>query len=55
LFKSLVAKYEGPGQFVLGIMEYFDLIGDEGFREFIQNKLNNCQKLFQGYTKRGAE
>lgn len=38
VFKTLVAKYEGPGRFVLGIAEDIQLIGDEGFLMFLQAK-----------------
>ena len=43
VFKSPVAKYEGPGRFVLGIAEDIQLIGDDGFKEFIQTKITRCQ------------
>jgi len=46
LFKAIVAKYEGPGRFVLGIAEDIQLIGGEGFRQFIQLKLKKCQQFF---------
>jgi len=39
LFKGMVAKYEGPGRFVLGIAEDIRLIGDEGFLEFVKEKI----------------
>jgi hypothetical protein len=42
-FKALVAKYEGPGRFVLGIAEDISLIGDEGFREFVKEKITKCR------------
>ena len=54
LFKALVAKYEGPGRFVLGIAEDIELIGDEGFRQFIQLKLNNCQNFLGDSAKSGV-
>ena len=46
LFKSPVAKYEGPGRFVLGIAEDIRLFGDDGFREFVEEKANNVLTLF---------
>ena len=46
VFKSLVAKYEGPDRFVLGIAEDIQLIGDEGFRHFLQIKMDNYQHFF---------
>ncbi len=44
-FKALVAKYEGPGRFVLGIAEDIWQIGDNGFREFVKERINKCQHL----------
>ena len=43
VFKAPVAKYEGPGRFVLGIAEDIQLVGDEGFREFIKQKIKKTQ------------
>jgi len=43
LFKAPVAKYEGPGRFVLGIAEDIRLIGDEGFLEFVKEKVTKCR------------
>ena len=45
LFKAPVAKYEGPGRFVLGIAEDIELIGDEGFRKFLELKIKKSQQL----------
>jgi len=55
VFKAFVAKYEGPGRFVLGIAEDIELISDEGFRQFIQLKLNNCQQFLGDSAKSGVE
>lgn len=55
LFKAPVAKYEGPGRFVLGIAEDIQLIGDEGFRQFLQIKLDNYQHFFSRSTISGVE
>ncbi len=43
LFNAPVAKYEGPGRFVLGIAEDIRLMGDEGFLEFVKEKITKCQ------------
>lgn len=43
LFKASVAKYQGPGRFVLGVAEDIRLIGDGGFLEFIREKITKCQ------------
>lgn len=45
LFKGPVAKYEGPGRFVLGVAEDIRLIGDEGFLAFVKDKIAKCHKL----------
>ena len=37
-FKAPVAKYEGPGRFVLGIAEDIQMLGDEGFLEYLKIK-----------------
>lgn len=39
-FKAPVAKYEGPGRFVLGIAEDIQLIGDVGFLDYLKIKIN---------------
>jgi predicted DNA-binding transcriptional regulator YafY len=46
VFKTLVAKYEGPGRFVLGIAEDIQLIGDEGFQDFLKLKIKKCGNIF---------
>lgn len=42
-FKAPVAKYEGPGRFVLGVAEDIRLMGDGGFLEFIKEKITRYQ------------
>jgi hypothetical protein len=34
----MVAKYEGPGRFVMGLFENIEVIGGEGFRNFLMLK-----------------
>lgn len=46
VFKTFVAKYEGPGRFVLGISEDIQLIGDEGFLTFLQLKIKSYSFFF---------
>lgn len=36
--KVMVAKYEGPGRFVMGLFENIEVIGGEGFRNFLMLK-----------------
>lgn len=55
LFKTLVAKYEGPGRFVLGVAEDIQLMGDDGFRQFLQLKINKCKKSFNHSMNVGVE
>lgn len=38
-----VAKYEGPGRFVLGLIEDIKVIGDEGFLDYLKAKINKFQ------------
>ena len=45
LLKAMVAKYEGPGRFVLGLSEDIDLMGDEGFRDYLKIKIDKYQHL----------
>jgi len=45
-FKAPVAKYEGPGRFVLGLAEDIQPKGDEGFLHFIQQKIKKCRHFF---------
>jgi len=54
-FKAPVAKYEGPGRFVLGIAEDIQLIGDKGFRQFVRLKINKCQQCFGDSANSGVE
>jgi len=54
VFKASVAKYEGPGRFVLGIMEDIELGGDEGFLEYLKIKINKCQFSLCDYANHGV-
>lgn len=45
LLKAPIAKYEGPGRFVLGLAEDIQLQGDEGFRHYLKTKINKYQLL----------
>jgi hypothetical protein len=33
-----VAKYEGPGRFVMGLIDDIEVLGDEGFKDFLISK-----------------
>jgi hypothetical protein len=45
LLKTNVAKYEGPGRFVLGLYDDIQLVGDEGFLDYLKIKINKCQNF----------
>ena len=45
VLKAPVAKYEGPGRFVLGLTEDIQIKGDEGFLEYLRIKINKYQNL----------
>lgn len=47
LFKAAVAKYEGPGRFILGIADDIELIGDEGFQRYLKEKVASCENIFK--------
>jgi len=55
IFKAYVAKYEGPGRFVLGIAEDIQLIEGEGFRQFLQIKMDDYQHFFSRSGNAGVE
>lgn len=54
-FKAPVAKYEGPGRFVMGIAEDIQLVGEEGFVEYLKIKINNWQDSFSDSVNSGVE
>ncbi len=47
LFEAAVAKYEGPGRFVTGLPEDVRVAGDEGFCNFLKEKMKLFKKMFQ--------
>ena len=46
-----VAKYEGPGRFVMGLVEDISVVGDSGFLDYLKLKTNKCQQILPGSTK----
>lgn len=54
VLKASVAKYEGPGRFVLGLAEDIQLQGDEGFRDYLKTKINKYQNLFPDFAISGV-
>jgi predicted DNA-binding transcriptional regulator YafY len=50
VLKAPVAKYEGPGRFVLGLADDIQILGDEGFRDYLKTKINRYQKLFPDFA-----
>ena len=45
VLKALVAKYEGPGRFVLGLAEDIQVVGDEGFVDYLKIKIGRSHQL----------
>jgi predicted DNA-binding transcriptional regulator YafY len=45
LLKAQVAKYEGPGRFVLGLAEDVRIIGDGGFLVYLDKKIRESHHL----------
>lgn len=43
LFKTDVCSYVGIGRFVMGLFDNIEVIGDDGFKEFLANKIKNFQ------------
>ncbi|MDP4205638.1 MAG: WYL domain-containing protein [Bacteroidota bacterium] len=54
ILKAPIAKYEGPGRFVMGLGEDIQILGDSGFCEFIQIKLKKCQQLLTHFAISGV-
>jgi len=50
-----VAKYEGPGRFVMGIAEDIQLVGDERFLEYLKIKINKCQHFLSDFANHGVD
>jgi proteasome accessory factor C len=44
---AAIAKYEGPGRFVMGLSEDIRPIGDKGFLEYLKKKISKCQDFYQ--------
>jgi len=43
VLKTQVAKYEGPGRFVLGLADDIQVMGDEDFRDYLNTKMNKIK------------
>lgn len=54
ILKAPVAKYEGPGRFVLGLAEDIQLVGDEGFLEYLKIKINKRQYFLEDFANSGV-
>jgi len=50
VLKAPVAKYEGPGRFILGLAEDIQVLGDGGFRDYVKIKISNYQNLFPDFA-----
>ena len=53
-FSAPIAKYEGPGRFVLGIAEDIKVMGDEGFLEYLKIKIDKCQHFSSDFANLGV-
>ncbi len=54
ILKTTVAKYEGPGRFVLGLGEDIKPLGDHGFLDFLKKKVAKCQNILSDSTRVGV-
>lgn len=54
VLNASVAKYEGPGRFVMGIAEDIQLVGEEGFLEYLKIKIKLYQNLLGEYANSGV-
>ncbi len=50
VLKAPVAKYEGPGRFMLGLAEDIQVMGDEGFRNYLKIKISIYQNSFPDFA-----
>jgi predicted DNA-binding transcriptional regulator YafY len=55
VLKASVAKYEGPGRFVLGLAEDIQIMGDEGFLDYLKTKIKKYQNLFPDFAISGVK
>jgi proteasome accessory factor C len=49
-----IAKYEGPGRFVMGLTEDIHPIGDKGFIEYLNKKISKSQYFLSVSTNSGV-
>lgn len=54
LLRAMVAKYEGPGRFVMGLTEDIQVKGNEGFRNYLKIKINKCTQILSDSTNSGV-
>lgn len=55
ILKAPVAKYEGPGRFALGLAEDIQLVGDEGFFEYLKIKIDKRQYFLSDFANSGVD
>ncbi|MDI3537170.1 MAG: hypothetical protein PWP07_1820 [Epulopiscium sp.] len=46
IFAAEVSRYEGPARFVMGLAEDIEVMGDDGFIEFLKGRLGKIYKKF---------
>jgi predicted DNA-binding transcriptional regulator YafY len=47
MFSAPIAKYEGPARFVLGVFDHVEILQDNGFKEFLSQKLKKITDFFK--------
>ncbi|MEN6353115.1 MAG: WYL domain-containing protein [Bacteroidales bacterium] len=47
ILRVKVAKYEGPGRFVMGLSEDIKPVGDKGFLEYLKEKVKKCNFFYK--------
>ena len=40
-----VCSYAGIGRFVMGLYEDIEVLGDEGFKDYLNQKINHLKQL----------
>lgn len=54
ILKATVAKYEGPGRFVLGLTDYIKPVGDRGFIEYLKEKAKKYKFFLSDFANSGV-
>jgi predicted DNA-binding transcriptional regulator YafY len=54
LLQAPVAKYEGPGRFVMGLCDDIEPLGDDGFLEYLKILIDKQHYFLSGFANRGV-